>query len=391
MECQAIGSALTEGIIPFWRALRDEQHGGYHGYVDAGGAVDSVANKGAILTSRILWFFSTASAHFGQDDLLEDARHAYRFLTRHLIDPDWGGVYWSVRHDGAPADPSKHTYAQAFAIYGLACFYRASGERAALDAARALFDLIENRCADSLGYVEASDRFFRPVTNDKLSENGFQAARTMNTLLHIFEAYAELYSAWPDERVEAAMRRLLDIFATRIYNPARHRLEVFFDAAMRPIGDIHSFGHDIEASWLLDWGTATLGDPALSASVGAWTQDLATEVLRSGYHGGALDFETVDGVVDRSRVWWVHAEAMLGFHHAHLKDPTEAAFAAAPGEIWDFITGHLIDPRPDSEWLWEVDDAGRPNLAKPLVSDWKCPYHNGRMCLNLMAAEAVPA
>ena len=202
---------LDTRLIPFWSALRDDTYGGYYGGMGFDLALDRQAEKGGILNSRILWFFSRCAKELGRSDCLENAAHAYRFLTEKALDKTYGGVYWSLNHDGTPRDTGKHTYAQAFAIYGLSAYYEASGDGQALALARELFDLIETKCRDKGGYLEAFHRDFQPASNEKLSENGVLAERTMNTLLHVFEGYAGLYQAVPDERVGAAMREILNL------------------------------------------------------------------------------------------------------------------------------------------------------------------------------------
>ena len=205
---QAARGMLEDTILPFWMNLRDDDHGGYYGLVDFDLHVDKTAGKGCILNSRILWFFARAALATGRADLADHARHAYRFLTDHCLDRDCGGVYWSLTCDGQPLDTTKHTYNQAFAIYALASYYRLTGEAEALESARQLFRIIENHCTDAEGYLEAFTRDWQPASNEKLSENGVLAAKTMNTLLHVFEGYAGLYEAAPDERVGQAMRRI---------------------------------------------------------------------------------------------------------------------------------------------------------------------------------------
>ena len=192
---QAARTMLTDRLLPFWQALRDEEHGGYYDYMDFDLRLDRQAEKGCILNSRILWFFSEAAMTLKDDSIVPYARHAYRFLRERCLDREQGGVYWSVSYAGQPLDETKHTYNQAFAIYALSAYYRLTGEGEALALAEELFDIIETRCVDAGGYLEAFTRDFRPASNEKLSENGVLAERTMNTLLHVFEGYSGLYQA----------------------------------------------------------------------------------------------------------------------------------------------------------------------------------------------------
>lgn len=380
---QAARTMLEQTILPFWMNLRDDEHGGYYGLVDFDLQMDKTAEKGCILNSRILWFFSQAALATGRADLAGHARHAYRFLTEHCLDRDCGGVYWSLTCDGRPLDTTKHTYNQAFAIYALAAYYRLTGDAEALALARRLFTLIETHCTDDVGYLEAFTRDWQPESNEKLSENGVLAAKTMNTLLHVFEGYAGLYEAAPDERVERAMRRILDIYAGKIYAPGLHRQLVFFDEQYRSIIDLYSYGHDIESSWLIDWGCALLGDEALTKRIAAINSDLADAILHKAYRGHSVINECERGKDDLTRVWWVQAEAVLGFVNEYEKSH-RAEYAAAAADVWQYITEHFVDRRPGGEWFWCLDDQARPSERRPIVEPWKCPYHNGRMCLELM-------
>ena len=234
---------LLTHIIPFWRGMRDDKFGGYYGYLSYDLALDEKAEKGCILNSRITWFFANAyllykdggiseeeceAAGFKGEDLLAEAKHGYEFLREHCIDKEYGGIFWSLNYDGTPLDTTKHTYNQAFCIYALSSYYDAAGDKEALELAFSLFDIIEERCTDEIGYLEAFTRDFKPESNEKLSENGVLADKTMNTLLHVFEAYTELYRVTKNEKVGKRLMWIMDTFADKVYNPAKQRQEVFF-------------------------------------------------------------------------------------------------------------------------------------------------------------------
>lgn len=381
---EAAGEMLAGRLLPFWKALRDQEHGGYYGYMDHDLRVDRTAEKGCILNSRILWFFSQAALTLGDRGLVPYARHAYEFLRDRCLDREQGGVYWSVTYDGKPLDDTKHTYNQAFAVYALSAYHRLTGEKEALTLARELFRVIQERCTDQGGYLEAFTRDFRPASNEKLSENGVLAERTMNTLLHVFEGFAGLYQADPRPEVSQAMERILGVYGETIFNPALNRQEVFFDRDYRSLIDLTSYGHDIESSWLMDWGCGLLGDPALAEKTAAVNSRLADQVLRAAFDGHSLANECERGAVDGHRVWWVQAEAILGFVNAWEKHPERIEYRAAVQGLWRFITEKVTDPRPGGEWFWRLDENGEPDREKPTVEPWKCPYHNGRMCLELI-------
>lgn len=382
---QAARKELTGRLLPFWKALRDEEHGGYYGYMDFDLNLDKSAEKGCILNSRILWFFSQAAIVLKDDSLIPYARHAYDFLREKCLDREFGGVYWSLTCDGKPLDDTKHTYNQAFAVYGLSAYYRLTGDEEALNLARELFVLIEKKCTDEGGYLEAFSRDFRPASNEKLSENGVMAERTMNTLLHIFEGYAGLYQAAHDHQVAQAMGRILDIYTTKVYNPRLHRQEVFFDREYNSLIDLISYGHDIESSWLMDWGTALLEDEAAKQAVFRIDSDLADNILNTALmEDGSVVNECEKGTVDAHRVWWVQAESVLGFVNAWFKHPQRPEYRDAAARVWRYIQEKIVDRRPGGEWFWRLNADGTPDREKPVVEPWKCPYHNGRMCLELI-------
>ncbi len=390
---------LLFDIIPFWRKLRDDEYGGYYGWLAYDLELDKKAQKGCILNSRITWFFANAytayrngfltdaeceAAGFTGSDLLAEARHGYEFLRAHCVDEEFGGIYWSLNYDGTPLDTTKHTYNQAFCIYALASYYEASGDEEALALARRLFHLIEEKCTDEIGYLEAFTREFAPESNEKLSENGVLADKTMNTLLHVFEAYTELYRVAPDDEVGARLRRIMDVFADKVYNPAKRRQEVFFDAEYNTILDLHSYGHDIETAWLMDRGVEVLADPEYEEKMSPITQALTAQIYETAFDGHSLANECDRGVVNTHRVWWVQAETVVGFLNGYEKTPEHTEYKEAAIAQWEFVKEYVVDARPGSEWYWEVNEDGSPIPDRPIVESWKCPYHNGRMCIEVM-------
>ena len=376
---------LEEKILPFWARLRDGEYGGFYGYMDEALHLDRKADKGCILNSRILWTFATAAGMPGGEKWRPFAEQAYRFVER-FEDPEYGGVYWSVTYDGKPADTTKHTYCQAFTIYGLAAYYRLTGEAEALEKAMALYRVIEEKMRDAGGYLEALKADFTPESNEKLSENGVMASRTMNTLLHVVEAYAELYRAGGDEEVRQAGVRGLEQAKNTVYNPGKRRMEVFFDNDFHPLLDMQSYGHDIEGSWLL-WDAA---ETMAGERKDEW-KDMCLDLVRSpterAWSDHGLHYEIVNGEVNTIRAWWPQAEAMLGFEFAWrvTKDPE---WLRRLRTQWDYVLRVIVDPREEGEWFNEIREDGT-SVGKEIAGEWKCPYHNGRMCLRLIAS-ALP-
>lgn len=383
---------LTEKILPFWEKLTDWGRGGWYGYVDKDLNVHLDAHKGCILNARLLWTFATAARVLGDARYLEYARHALRFMV-HFEDHKRGGLYWSVTPDGLPKDRTKHTYCQAFAIYGLAAYMRAAGKQdllyeTARERAFRLFRVIEEKCSDEGGYGEAFEPDFTPVDNEKLSDNPKLmereevAERTMNTLLHVLEAYAEFYRAVPDERIRRAGVKCLERFLHVMYNAPARRLEVFYDRNYRSLLDMQSYGHDIEASWLMWDAVEALLPEDERAPYREMCITLAEATCERAFTDHGMENEVVEGEVEHTRVWWVQAETVLGFRNAF--DLTgDKAWEERAARQWQYVQDVMVDPRPGSEWYWSTDEHGVPT-DKPIVEEWKCPYHNGRMCLRMI-------
>mgnify|MGYP001661206726 FL=1 len=384
MMLEEVKAHLLNDIIPFWKNLRDDEFGGYYGYMDYDLKVDKKAVKGCILNSRITWFFANAYTLLKDESLLEEAKHGFAFMKEHCMDKENGGIFWSMKYDGTPEDTTKHTYNQAFSIYALSSYYEATHDEEALAMAKELFHIIETKCTDEIGYKEAFDKEFHEVENDKLSENGVIAEKTMNTLLHVFEAYTELYRVAKLPEVKERLEWIMDTFADKVYNPKLHRQEVFFDRNMNTILDLHSYGHDIETAWLMDRGVEVLGEKKYDEKMTPITKDLTAEIYKVAFDGHSLANECEKGVVNVHRIWWVQAETVIGFLNGWQKDPSRTEYLDAAKSEWQFIKDHVMDKRQGSEWFWEVDPSGKPYEGRPIVEPWKCPYHNGRMCFEVI-------
>lgn len=390
-----IDDHLRNKIAKFWRSLVDQDYGGFYGFVDFDLNVERESIKGCILNSRILWFFSSLAELYKDnadykaevEQYLDLAKFAYDFLKDKFWDKENDGVYWSVEYNGKPSDSSKHCYNQAFAIYGLVKYYEVTQDDEALELANKLFLIIENKCRDKDGYLEQFSADFTAISNDKLSENGVIAERTMNTLLHVFEAYTELYRVTQQEAVEQKLLEIIAIIESKIFNSEKSRQEVFFDKDYKPIIDLHSFGHDIETSWLLEYGLKVLNrdenkyDFSESQKI---VDNLAEKTYELAFDGTSLANESENGVVDTSRIWWVQAEACLGFFNKWQRNESDIKYLDASLAIWEFIKKNVVDSRPGSEWFWLTDENGQAVPDKPIVEPWKCPYHNGRMCIEII-------
>lgn len=385
MEAKVFQEHLEKNLIPFWSKMKDEENGGFYGYADFEGKPDIKSTKGVILNSRILWFFSSAYQLLHKKELLIMAEHAYNFLTDFCYDSRYGGVYWSVNYNGTICDDTKHTYNQAFAIYALSAYYQASGKKDALNMAYILYRTIEEKCRDNNGYLEAFKRDFSPASNEKLSENGVIAERTMNTVLHVLEAYSELYKADTFYEVGDSIRGILKLFKKKIYDSEKQICDVFFDLDYHSLIDLESFGHDIETSWLIDRGCSVLGDKAYMNEMEPVINGLADATYKNAFDKSqrALNNEREGTHIDRQKIWWVQAESVVGFYNAYQKMPWKKEYLQMAEDIWQFIQKSVIDSR-SGEWIESIPADSQPDTKQALVHPWKCPYHNGRMCIEMI-------
>lgn len=384
----ACKAELTEHILPFWMKMRDER-GGYFGQMTHDLSVHSDAPKGVILHARILWTFSSAYLALQDPAYLDAAKHAYDFLCR-AEDSVNGGVFWSLDADCHPCETNKYTYCTAFVIYGLSLYAEATGSREALAYAMRLFDVIEQHAAQPNGYLESFTADWQRLENDHLSEHDLGASKTMNTTLHLIEAYAELFRITDDQAVGKALHDLLQLTAERIYDPEHRMLRVFFDDQLNVLGDLHSYGHDIEASWLIDHACDCLGHIPTLQRFREINYTLARNVRALAYCNGVLFNEHFEDEIDKTRVWWVQAEGVLGFLNAADSalrfGDTDAheRFLREAVSLYETIEAQQIDRRDGGEWFAELEPDGTPRSGCDMAGPWKCPYHNGRMCLEVM-------
>lgn len=377
---------LTGDILPWWATrMPDHEHGGFLGRVDGEGRSVPDAPKGGILNARILWTFSAAFRALGDPAHRELADRAREYVLRRFWDAERGGTYWMLDHRGAPLDTRKHVYAQAFSLYALAEHHAATGAASSRERAVELFGLIERHCADAEhgGYVEACDRSWRRLEDARLSDKDDDVAKSQNTHLHLLEAYTTLCRVWPDAAPRDRLRDLVELFLERIYDPDTRHLGLFFDDDWTPRSDAVSYGHDIEASWLLLDAADAIGDAGLRERTRDVSLALARATLEEGCdpNGGIANLGGPAGVTDASRDWWTQAEAIVGFVNA-WQETGEAAFAEAASRTWAFTQRRIVDAE-HGEWRWGVTADGRPRSGEDLAGPWKCPYHNARACLEV--------
>jgi len=394
----AMERELHEDILSYWLPFMDEEAGGFTGWISNDRSVKADAPKGLVAHARFLWTYSASYRRFKKPEHLAAARHAYAFLTGPLSDAERGGFWFLVDAAGRPMGEEKIIYGQAFAIYALSEYYLASGERAALDLALSTFRILEGSVRYSSGsgyvkaaggYAEAADRAFSAPVLKALSEVDIACARSMNTNLHMMEALSALLVASGDADVRDALRSLAAVFAERVFAGKGH-MGLYFDGEWRGLTDQVSYGHDIEASWLLAEAAERAWGDAWPATISAAVLDSArVALLAFDGNGGSMPNESRGGKLEPERIWWVQAETVVGFVNAFQLTGDEAFLSAAERE-WAFIEKNVID-RKHGEWFWSVAPDGTPDESRPKGSPWKACYHNGRACMEVMDRAAAVA
>ncbi len=378
-------TAEAHRILQWWRShAPDVDRGGFYGEIDHDNLPNRNADKGCVLHARILWSFSAAYRAFGIPEDLHLARKAFEYITTHFYDRDQGGVYWALKANGEVSKDRKQIYAQAFTIYGLSEYYKITGDAKALDPAIDLYHAVEyhSQDPDFGGYYEAYSKDWYLLEDLRLSEKDRNDPKTMNTHLHLIEAYANLYQVWREPRLKESILRLLYVFDTRIIQ-ANHHLGLFFDKGWNNTSSTISYGHDIEASWLLPECAEVLHDPELIKQWNTKAVDIAVAAAEGLQSDGSLIHESNPEAqhTDSHREWWVSAEGMVGFLHVyHLtKDPQHLDHVY---RLWEFIKTHLLD-MDRGEWYWGTY-ADYTKMPEYKMGFWKCPYHNLRACLEVM-------
>ena len=385
---QEVREVLENNILRFWiDRMQDNEHGGFYGRIDNNNVLYADADKGAILNARILWTFSAAYRVLGKSEYLKIATRAKRYFIDHFIDPEYGGVYWSLDYKGQPKDTKKQFYAIGFAIYGLSEYARATNDQEALEQAINLYRCVEEHALDKEynGYIEAMTRNWQPIDDMRLSEYDANYPKSQNTHLHIIEPYANLYRVWPSKELEASLRNIIGIFTDRILNPETHHLDLFFEMDWtRGAGQLESYGHDIECSWLMHEAALVLGDQKVLNKVEPIVQIVAKASEKGLNPDGSMIHEAnlTAGTKDDDLHWWVQAEAVVGFYNIYQHFHDEAALEKAL-RCWQYIKENLIDYQ-HGEWYWSRHRDGSLNTVDDKAGFWKCPYHNGRMCLEMI-------
>lgn len=381
---------LTENILPFWMDHTVDPDGGFYGAVTNDGRSIPSAEKGAIMNARIIWTFSRALRQYGLEGYRKMADRAADYFVAHFIDKKYGGVYWSLDGDGGIKDATKQSYATAFGIYGLSEHFRATGDRKSLDAAIGLYRVLEDKVHDKArkGYYETFQRDY--TRSDKDGVDGQSGAtKTMNTHIHILEAYTNLYQVWPDEELRGNLVELLGILQNQLYDQEGRHLILYCDDDWKPSGNVESFGHDIETSWLMDEAAKVVGDSGLLRSVERQTLDMVDVALSKGLSDkGYMRYElSAGGQYSRTLSWWPQCETMIGSVNAWQLTGDKKYFDTAL-RTWEYVKSHFVDYEHGG-WFKGLTPDGKPT-REPKASQWNCPYHNSRLAFELMARLSIP-
>lgn len=376
-----------ESILNYWITYsQDDRNGGFVGKIDNFNNVDFNAPKGSVLHARILWSFSAAFNNNPDEKYLEIAERAYNYIINYFVDKDFGGVYWTVSASGEPLDTKKQVYAIAFTIYALSEFYQASNNEEAKSLAISLYKLLVEKSYDKskTGYFEAFTKDWKEIEDLRLSAKDANEKKTMNTHLHVLEAYSNLYKIWKSNDLKQQIINLINNFIDYIIDAETNHLILFFDENWVKKSDTVSYGHDIEAAWLLLEAAETIEDAGLISKTKLLAINMAEAASEGLDSDGSLyyEFEPTHNHLIKEKHWWVQAEAMVGFFNAWQLTKDDS-YLLKSKENWNFIKQNVLD-KENGEWFWGVLEDGSLMQNEDKAGIWKCPYHNSRACLELI-------
>ncbi len=376
-----------EQILSYWMQYAvDREQGGFYGRINNDNIIDSKAAKGSVLNSRILWAFAAAYRQTGKEEYLVMAQRAFEYISQYFIDKEYGGVYWTVDNSGKPLDTKKQVYALAFALYGITEYLRCDKSIAAGNLARQLFDCIEQNSYDreQTGYFEAFTRDWDEMQDLRLSAKDANEKKTMNTHLHVLEAYANLYRVSPNALLKERIAGLIHNFLDHFIDGHTHHLILFFDENWTPRPGPVSYGHDIETAWLLQEAAEVIGEASLVKAA----RDNALNMTNAAMEGMDVDgglwyeYEPMEKYLIREKHSWPQAEAMVGLFNAWQLSGEEK-YLLQSYNSWKFVHQYIKD-HTKGEWFWGVLADHSPMLSHDKAGIWKCPYHNSRACLEII-------
>lgn len=374
-------------ILAYWVNFTvDDTNGGFYGRITEDQVIDHQADKGGVLNARILWSFAASYRLHASAAHLAMADRAFFYIRDYFVDAEYGGVYWSVNYLGTPAETKKQVYAIAFTIYGLSEYYLASGNDEAKTIAVRLYHDLISKSYDSVngGYFEAFTREWGQIADLRLSDKDANEKKTMNTHLHVLEAFTTLYKIWPAVGLKQKITELLQNFDTYLIDAQTGHMALFFDENWNKRSTIISYGHDIEAAWLLLEAAEGIDEHYWILKM----KDTAVEMAKASLEGlgddGALwyEYDPDSAHFNKEKHWWVQAEAVVGFINAWQQN-NDSLFLSTAAECWQYIKNQLID-RQYGEWYWGRNEDGSIMQHQDKAGLWKCPYHNSRACIEVI-------
>lgn len=376
-----------QSILTWWlEYIVDVENGGFYGKVDNYNSVVANAPKGLVLNARILYTFSAAYSLKPNQDYLTAATRAFNYIIEKFLDQQSGGFYWSVDEKGEVLDSKKQIYGQAFAMYGFAEYYKITQDENAMIHAKNIFSLLEQHSFDRVytGYLEAFTNDWQPIEDLRLSDKDQNEKKTMNTHLHIIEAYANLYTVWKNESLKAAIKGLLSNFSDKIINKQTNHVDLFFTEDWEVKSTITSYGHDIEAAWLLQEAAEVMEDEIAVKTFKNFALNMAAAAAEGVAKSGGLHYElnTKNSHLVEEFHWWPQAEAMVGFFNAWQING-DTAYLSKSLQSWSFIKKYIKD-HERGEWFWGVNGDYSLMVDEDKAGFWKCPYHNGRACIEII-------
>jgi len=374
-------------ILDYWiKYTIDKENGGFVGRIDSKENIIADSPKGSVLNARILWSFSAAYNLNKNGDYLKYADRAYQYIINHFIDKEYGGVYWTVDYKGNPLDTKKQVYAIAFTIYALSEYYIASANNEAKTLAILLYNTLLKYSYDTTktGYFEAFTRDWQPISDLRLSAKDANEKKTMNTHLHVLEAYTTLYLIWPDDGLREQIATLINNFTDHIINTENHHLVLFFDENWNRKSATISYGHDIEATWLLQEAAMVINDQPLIDKIKQLNIGITEATLEGLDTDGGLwyEYEPANHHLVKEKHWWPQAEAMVGFYNT-WQITGDDKYLRLSKNNWEFVKKHILDTK-NGEWVWGINDKGELMPGEDKVGLWKCPYHNSRACIEII-------
>ena len=376
-----------EKILEYWMKFAiDTQNGGFVGRVDHDNKIHAEAPKGSVLNSRILWTFSAAYHLTKKEEYLKLADRAFQYLKDYFIDKECGGVYWTVTHTGQPLDTKKQIYALSFAVYGLSEFYHVSKNEKALELANDIYGAIIKYSYDEKngGYIEALTREWKEINDLRLSAKDANEKKSMNTHLHVLEAFVNLYGVSSNELLKAQVQEMIRLFADHIISKQTNHLVLFFDNEWNQRSNIVSYGHDIEAAWLIQEAVEAIKDQLLWDVIRHRLLPLTLAAAQGLDKDGGLwyEYDPSQNHLIKQKHSWPQAEAMIGFFNA-WQNTADEKYLNQSLKSWDFVKKYIHD-KDCGEWYWGVYEDYSPMRKEDKVGMWKCPYHNSRACIEII-------